>query len=322
MNKSHKVLDALCDKKGQLKYRLYHKEEGSNAESLVTSENWIDVLRCETSEQLDLWMKRELPEFELPEETTDENEDSGTSSGSDSAPGIIEQHKRTSHEGVRSPALLQVPSHVASHHRGGSHSSKASSTTSRGTVRQLSVFTSLLQWPMQEDRDGSSTRSAKERVEMWLDSILRNTLKIHDRDVDDSIKHLRTTPSTHRRPRSPPNRSGLIVGCRREDVRQRFLNGRGESTLKRRSGGVPTNSPAHDGISSQPIVNQEVQELFNSARQLLRLFVPESVSAPESDGGVWISEDHTLVLIYWNLVDQIVLVSRVSSTKSMEAHSS
>jgi hypothetical protein len=49
-------------------YKFYTSPEANN-ESLVDIHNWHDVLKKETSEKRDLWIKGTVPDFTITEDT-------------------------------------------------------------------------------------------------------------------------------------------------------------------------------------------------------------------------------------------------------------
>jgi hypothetical protein len=272
-------------------------------------------------------MEREVPQIELTADSDDQsnsfvadqlNDKGGTSSVGNPPPGPLSpiDTSNTLTVARTESTLLRVPSHK----RGTSRSSANSSTTSHGTTRQLRKFTPFLQWPLEEDTPRHSGRKASqrvitpaERVRSWLDKVLRACLRTHSDDIDNTTLVSSSGGLQHR---SSTSRFTPIAGSSEEEVQQRL------SRVNDPASHHGSHVDAGPGDQSQTtghtapaaaVPAREVEQVFVSARRLLRLFVPRKCPSNDSQDDAWDTADHDLIRIYWGLQDRIIAVSCCTS---------
>jgi hypothetical protein len=77
LNKERQILDTIGkDKPGKFIYKLFKRQQQRivDPDDLVTSDNWLKILHGpHDSEQLDLWMEREIPEIAVTQGSDDES---------------------------------------------------------------------------------------------------------------------------------------------------------------------------------------------------------------------------------------------------------
>jgi hypothetical protein len=322
LNKERRILSTFGDKKdkpGLFKYKLYRKEGSTDPSDLITSDNWIEVLRSQTSEQFDLWMEREVPRIEL---TADFEDHSGNSvadqtldNGGTSSFGSPLPNPRSPEDTSKTSPVIRTPStllSIPSLRRNTSRSSGGSSTTSHGTTRQLSKFTPFLQWPLEEDNWRDTGRTPAQRVRLWLDNILKTVLRSHPSGIDHIIQAQTMDASGGSLHRGLISHFAPITGSTRGEVQQHLFGVKDSSSQDDSAVAASPEDQSHEaGRNAAPAAEpaREVEQVFKKARHLLKLFVPEKLPLNEPQDDVRSTAEHELVRIYWGLQDRIIAVS-------------
>jgi hypothetical protein len=319
LNKEHKILDNLGEKqrKSGIEYGLSTKENSTDTADLITSENWINVLREKTSPEMDIWMHGSLPSIELQPDSGDESSDSGADQpplrSDRMASGTNPPDRVTSQDISRTPTATRTTSEmlrVPSHQRGTSRSSGHSSTTSQGTQRLLD-WTPLLQWPFREDKDSKDDRKPDERVNVWLEKVHKAVGRAHHNEFDLAAQSQSTTGIRGFIPVPTTLKKTPIRGSTRDEV-QEHLSAINEELLQQTrtrepmSGGSPTG--AGQNGTQENSSSREINLVFTYARRLLKLFVPETFSVDELAGDMWSTADRPIVCLYWGLIDRLLTV--------------
>jgi hypothetical protein len=187
LNKERRIVETLGHRKDKVdgpKYKLYgmnqSKSSGPASLIVITGDNWLEHLAAHRgSNQLELRMACDVPPIKI---TTHSD---GISVKSADAQANGEGTSTSAASGLRRPDTLDPNSPTQSsrnshrhlsppiHQRDDSRSSAQSSIATRVTTKQLDWSVPFLQWPFEEDKKLGPYKSAKKRVRVWLNYVLR-----------------------------------------------------------------------------------------------------------------------------------------------------
>ena len=288
------------------RYRFYVKPIAQD-EARVTIHNWVEILRREHSQILDLWMIPDLPKFTLtPVEPGSQENATGSTSESLS----LESRGRAAPEpdrGIQAdeghPTLLQAteagsppPSPNVGLSASGSQKRSASGVHTPSSSNANEPGLPFLAWPLVDDLGETDGRPQGRRVSLLLNSLGRSLRRKYEGFIDERVpepSHGYLSQRPYKARVRPSTAAEVFDLLQRQDVQS---------------------SAYHDCL----------MDLYSEALALLELFLPPVLIGDNMQTGLQSHGEtprsnvtsleietaaHPTVKLYWGVIWMIVSVS-------------
>jgi hypothetical protein len=287
---------------------------------VISSDNWIDVLRQHTSEQLVLYMRSEaenLPKIEISnfsasgdENDSDSNEKvfvTGNGANKRKVPFDTSRAIDTS-RARQTPAMSSSPPSHRSSSRGLSPQSAAGGSCRRSSRQICAAF---FTWPAEEGMCRDATCSPKPRIQECMDEVLwaicQSDLPRRNPTVGlctsfTLLPEIQAGPAMTMPPIKPSTRKQVQRGFDRDIESLTSTQPKSPSTLQ----------VVDVRITQRPaLIKHHTEKLLTVADRLLDLFVPQSYEHNRPADGENDTSKHDFVRFYWGIVENIIMVNHL-----------